>query len=102
MLAQFSIVPLGKGESISRYVARVIKEVEKSGLDYRLTAMATIVEGTPDEVFALIQRCHKKITRLAPRVLTTIIVDDRKGAKNRISGKIKSVEKKLKRKLKTN
>jgi len=95
MLAQFSIVPLGVGESVSKYVASVIKEVEKSGLDYRLTAMATIVEGSPEEVFALIQKCHKKVRRLAPRVITTIIIDDRKGAKKRLEGKIKSVEAKL-------
>ncbi len=95
MLAQFSIVPLGVGESVSKYVASVIKEVEKSGLNYRLTAMATIVEGSPEEIFALIQKCHKKVRRLAPRVITTIIIDDRKGAKKRLEGKIKSVEAKL-------
>ena len=95
MLAQFSIVPLGVGESVSKYVASVIKEVEKSGLNYRLTAMATIVEGSPEEIFALIQKCHKKVRRLAPRVITTIIIDDRKGAKKGLEGKIKSVEAKL-------
>jgi len=100
MLAQFSIVPLGVGESVSKYVASVIKEVEKSGLNYRLTAMATIVEGSPEEVFALIQKCHKKVRRLAPRVITTIIIDDRKGAKKRLEGKIKSVEEKIGKKVK--
>jgi len=100
LLAQFSIVPLGVGESVSRYVASVIKEVEKSGLEYRLTAMATIVEGPPEQVFALIQKCHQKVRRLAPRVITTIIIDDRKGGKNRLEGKIQSVEKKLKKSVK--
>jgi len=95
MLAQFTIVPIGKGESISGYVATVLKEVEKSGLDYRLTAMATIVEGPTDEVFALIRRCHQKVTKLSPRVLTNISIDDRRGAKKRLSGKIESVERKL-------
>ena len=99
MIAQFSIVPIGKSESISGYVASVIKEVEKSGLEYRLTAMATIVEGPADAVFALVRRCHKKVSRTSPRVLTTIIIDDRKGAKNRLTGKIKSVEKKLGRQV---
>ena len=95
MLAQFSIVPIGVGESLSSYVASIIKEVEKSGLPYRLTAMATIVEGPSEEVFALLKRCHQKARRFAPRILTTIIIDDRKGAKNRLTGKVKSVEEKL-------
>jgi len=95
MLAQFSVVPVGKGESLSRYVAAALKEVEKSGLDYRLTAMSTIVEGETDEVFALLKRCHATVRKLAPRVLTTIIIDDRKAGKNRIRAKVESVEQKL-------
>lgn len=101
MLAQFSIVPLGVGESLSRYVAVIVKEVEKSGLDYRLTAMATIVEGPADKVFALLKRCHQKAKKFAPRVLTTIIIDDRKGAKARLEGKVRAVEKKLGRRVKS-
>jgi len=101
MLAQFSIVPIGKGESLSRYVAEIIKEVEKSGLDYRLTPMSTIIEGRAEEVFALIQRCHQKMRRLAPRVLTSIVIDDRKRAPRRIDAKVKSVEKKLGRRLRS-
>jgi len=101
MLAQFSIVPIGVGESLSRYVAEIVKEVEKSGLDYRLTAMATIVEGSDDEVFALLKRCHQKAKRFAPRVLTTIIIDDRKAAKNRLTGKVLSVENRLGKRVKS-
>jgi uncharacterized protein (TIGR00106 family) len=101
MLAQFSIVPIGVGESLSRYVAEIVKEVEKSGLDYRLTAMATIVEGSDDEVFALLKRCHQKAKRFAPRVLTTIIIDDRKSAKNRLTGKVLSVENRLGKRVKS-
>jgi len=101
MLAQFSIVPIGVGESLSRYVAEIVKEVEKSGLDYRLTAMATIIEGSDDEVFALLKRCHQKAKRFAPRVLTTIIIDDRKSAKNRLTGKVLSVENRLGKRVKS-
>jgi len=95
MLAQFSIVPIGKRESLSKYVAVIVKEVEKSKLPYRLTAMATIIEGPEDEVFALIRRCHQRAKKFANRVLTTIIIDDRKGAKNRLQGKVRSVEQEL-------
>ncbi len=45
MLLEFSMSPLGKGDSVSEYVARSLEIVEQSGLDYRLHAMGRILEG---------------------------------------------------------
>ncbi len=100
MIAQFSIVPLDAGENLSGEVARIIEVVKRSGIDYRLTPMATVVEGGFDEVMALIMDCHKLARQSSRRVLTTIIIDDREGAKGRITGKIAAVEKKLGTKVK--
>ncbi len=100
MLAEFSIVPLDKGESLSEYVSKVLDLVDESGLEYKLTPMGTIVEGDWDEVMNLIKKCHHTMREHSDRVETKIIIDDRKGAKNRITGKIESVEKKLGKKLK--
>ena len=36
VLLEFSMSPLGKGESVGKYVARSLKIVDKSGVDYRL------------------------------------------------------------------
>ena len=58
MLAEFSITPVGAGESVSRYVAKCLKIVEESGLDYKMNPMGTVVEGDFDEVISLISRCH--------------------------------------------
>jgi len=41
---------------------------------------------------ALIMDCHKLARQSSRRVLTTIIIDDREGAKGRITGKIAAVE----------
>jgi uncharacterized protein YqgV (UPF0045/DUF77 family) len=38
-----SIVPLGQGESVSQYVAECVDIVDRSGLNYELHAMGTIV-----------------------------------------------------------
>jgi uncharacterized protein YqgV (UPF0045/DUF77 family) len=38
MLAEFSIMPLGKSEHLGSHVAEVLKIVDESGLDYRLHA----------------------------------------------------------------
>jgi uncharacterized protein YqgV (UPF0045/DUF77 family) len=62
--------------------------------------MGTIVEGTWNEVFRLIKRCHRITLQQEERVLTTIRIDDRKGAPFRINAKVRSVEKKLGKVLK--
>lgn len=100
MLAMFSIAPLDKGESVSKYVAEIMDMIDKSGLDYQVTPMATIVEGEFDPVMDLIRSCHKKMRENSKRVITSIKIDDRDGATGRLSGKIEAVEEHLGRKLK--
>jgi len=99
MLVEFSVVPLGVGESVSQYVAECMKIVEDSGLSYKINPMGTVVEGEYDEVMALVKRCHMRIIDLCPRVITTVKIDDRKGTKGMIDRKILSVEEKLGKKL---
>ena len=91
MIAEFSIVPMTGEESISIHVARILKMVESSGLDHRLTAMGTIVEGEPEAVFDLILTCHLEMKQVANRVLTRISIDDRGDEMNRIDRKTRSV-----------
>jgi uncharacterized protein (TIGR00106 family) len=100
MLVQFSIVPIGTGESISEHVAEVIRVVDESGLPYRTNPMGTVVEGGWDEVMALIKKCNEEVLRGASRVLTSISIDDRPGKPDRITEKVKSVEKRLGREIK--
>jgi len=100
MLVIFSTFPLGKGESVGKDVARVIDIIDKSGLTYQTCSMGTILEGSWDEIFNLIKRCHNALKKDCRRVYTTIAVDDRKGAKKRIKGKVNDLEKILKRKIK--
>lgn len=94
MLAEFSIVPIGAGESVSVYVSECIRIVDESDLDYRLNPMGTVVEGEYDEVMAVISSCHKKVAGMCDRVITTIRIDDRKGAVDTIRSKVESVERK--------
>jgi uncharacterized protein (TIGR00106 family) len=101
MVVNFSIVPIGKDSSLSAKVAEVLKIVSESGIDYKLHSMGTILEGDWDEIMRLIKKCHKIIAKDSDRVLTTITIDDHMGRTGRIAGKVKSVEKKLGKKLKT-
>ncbi|NLI99280.1 MTH1187 family thiamine-binding protein [bacterium] len=101
MLVQFTMFPTDKGESVSPYVARILELVDSSGLAYKLGPMSTAVEGEWDEVFALLKRCRDELRKDSNRVYIVISVDDRKGAQNRIEGKIRSVEEKLGKKVST-
>ena len=100
MIAEFSIVPVGRGEELAGLVAAVLDIVDKSGLPYQLTAMGTLVEGDWPEVMDLIGRCHAQMRGQAARVLTRISIDDREGARGRLAGKTQDVEKVLGRALK--
>ena len=100
MLVEVSIVPLGKGESLSGFVAESMKIIEASGLDYRVNPMGTVIVGDYDEVMGVIRECHMRMMELAPRTVTTIKIDDRKGVKATLDSKIRSVEKILGKKLK--
>jgi uncharacterized protein (TIGR00106 family) len=95
MIAEFSVVPIGEGESLSPYVAECLKIVRKSGLKYELTASATILEGDYDQVMETIGQCHKKVRSMTDRVMTSIRIDDRAGASDEIVRKVKSVEEKM-------
>ncbi len=75
--------------------------IEKSGLEYRINPMGTVVEGDFDEVMSLIARCHKTVRRRCERVSTIVKIDDRKGVRDAIHGKVASIERKVGHALKT-
>jgi len=99
VIAEFSVVPLGKGESVSQYVAECLKIVEKSGIEYRINPMGTVLEGDYDEVMSVIRDCHMRIMELSSRVITSVKMDDRKGKRGMLDSKIASVEQKVGKKL---
>lgn len=99
MLASFSVLPVGAGEALSEHVAKILSLVDQSGLEYKLGAMQTTVEGEEDEVIELIMNCHREMRRSFPRVLTSITIDDRHGAEHRLTGKVADVERVLGRTL---
>jgi uncharacterized protein (TIGR00106 family) len=100
MLIEFSIVPIGASSSVGAKVAEVLDIVDSSGLSYKLTPMGTIVEGEWDELLQLVKECHMKMMKHEERVLTRIIIDDRKGKTGSIDRKVRSIEKRLGRSLK--
>ena len=101
LLAEFSMWPMDKGESVGQYVARLLDIVDKSGLPYRLGPLGTCVEGEYDQVMAVVRACHEALAKDCKRIACTIKMDYRHGHDNLLESKIASVEEKLGRKLKT-
>ncbi len=99
MVVSFSMFPLDKGARVGKYVARIIDIVDKSGLSYQVGSMSTTLEGDWDKIFKVIKRCHKVLRRDCKRIYTVITIDDRKGVRGRIMGKVDDLEKILKRKI---
>lgn len=95
MLAAFSITPLGGSDSVGSAVARIVQLVRDSGLPNETTAMFTTVEGTPAEVFALLERCIAEGERHAPRLSITAKFDHRPGHDGMLAAKVERVEQAL-------
>jgi uncharacterized protein (TIGR00106 family) len=100
VLLEFSIYPLGKGESVSPYVARCLGVVESSGLDYQCAAMGTTLEGDIDQVLGVVRRCFDALAVDCDRIECNIKLDYRKGRNGQLRGKVASVEQKLGRTVK--
>lgn len=101
VLLEFSMAPLEMGESVGRYVARSLELIEASGLDYRLHAMGTLVEGPLDQVLDLLKKCLEAMAGDCHRITCTAKLDYRRGHQGRLSAKVESVETHLGHKLKT-
>lgn len=101
VLLDFSMTPLGKGESVSPYVARCLEVIAGSGLDYRLHAMGTTLEGELDEVLAVVRRCFAALEPDCDRISCSMKIDFRKGSAGRLRSKVEKVQVLVGRPLKT-
>jgi len=95
VLAEFSVIPVGVGESLGKFVAQAVEVVEGSGLPYRLGPMGTCIEGEWDEVFDVIKTCYEKLSQHCNRLEVIIKVDWRRGPGGRLESKIASVQQRL-------
>ncbi len=75
MLADLSIFPLGQSHS-SDQLAEVIDLIDASGLPYQLTPTGTCIEGSWEDVMQVARRCHERVKRRSPHVLTLLRIED--------------------------
>ena len=98
--ADLCIIPMGIEESsIGDYVAEAVKIIEKSGLNYQITAMGTQIEADNlKELYDLCAEVQESIFELGiGRVYTVLKIDDRRDKENRtLDEKVKSVKNRMK------
>jgi uncharacterized protein (TIGR00106 family) len=101
VLLEFAMFPLGKGESGSEHVSRIIKMIDGSGVSYKLTPMGTIVEvDSLGEALAIVAGAYKELEPDCSRVYSSIKLDIRQGKGGRLQQKIESIEKRIGKEVK--
>jgi uncharacterized protein (TIGR00106 family) len=93
VLADVSIIPLGAGDSLSPYIAACQRVFTEAGLQPRLHAFGTNVEGEWAQVLDAVRRCHEVVHEMgAPRVTATVKLSTRVDRDQTLAGKIESVQ----------
>lgn len=87
MIAAFSISPGGTGESVGDVVGECVAIVRDSGLPNETNAMFTNVEGSWEQISAVIGACIDHVAQVAPRVGVVIKVDHRPGVADAMAHK---------------
>jgi uncharacterized protein (TIGR00106 family) len=93
----FAIFPTDKGDSVSKYVSKVVAMVRDTGFAYNLSAMGTVVETeTLDQALEVIKNAYKLLHPYSDRVYVVANFDVQTNKPiGRINGKIKSIESKI-------
>lgn len=96
VIADFCLVPLGVGVSVSPYIAACERILSDAGLETHLHAYGTNVEGEWDKVLAAVRRCHEVVHEMgAPRISTSLKLGTRTDRKQTMADKVHSVRQKL-------
>lgn len=95
VIAELSIFPVDKGSSLAPYVARAVQIIANSGLAHQFGPMSTVIEGEWSQVMDVVHQCQADLARDCDRILVYLRLDCRRGRKNAITGKIRSVQEHL-------
>jgi uncharacterized protein (TIGR00106 family) len=96
VIADLCLIPIGVGVSVSKEIAACQRVFAEAGLETRLHAYGTNIEGEWDEVFAAIKRCHELVHAMgAPRISSSLRFGTRTDRPQTMNDKIRSVEQKL-------
>lgn len=95
VLVNFAMFPTDKGTSVSKYVSKIIKMIDLSGVPYKLNPMGTTFEtNTMEDALEVLKQSYE-ILKDHDRIYSVVNFDIQKNKANRISSKIESIEQKI-------
>jgi len=95
-IAEFSVIPLGVGVSLSPYVAECERVLRERGIKHLLHANGTNIEGEWDELMEAIKECQTRLHEMGvPRVQAFIKIATRIDREQTMAEKVESVKEKL-------
>jgi uncharacterized protein (TIGR00106 family) len=96
-LMQITIIPLGTGSvSVGDHVAEVQRLLAEQGVPHQLNDMGTLVEGEAAELLRLAATIHElPFQHGCQRVVTQMVLDDRRDKKIAIGDKTAAVTARL-------
>lgn len=96
-LMQITIIPLGTpSASVGDHVAAVERLLTDKGIPHQLGDMGTLIEGEAAELLALAAELHAlPFARGCQRVVTQVVLDERRDKKVAIGDKVATVRQRL-------
>lgn len=95
-IAEFTIIPIGAGVSLSAYIAACEQVLEASCLRYELHANGTNLEGEWDQVMQAVRACHERLHEMGvPRIATVLKIGTRTDRDQAMADKVASVRARL-------
>lgn len=79
IVADFAVIPMGKGTSASNYIRAVHETLKENGINYVSGPMSTAVEVSDfEELSSLIENANKRLADMGvERIITTLRIDYR-------------------------
>ena len=92
VIVDLCIIPMNAEISLSPYIAACQRILTDAGLQIRLHAYGTNIEGEWDAVMAAIKACHEKVHAMgAPRISTTLKLGTRVDKSQTMDEKVQHV-----------
>jgi uncharacterized protein (TIGR00106 family) len=96
--AELTVIGLGRADaSASEYIAEIQRRLAaQDRVRYELHAMGTNLEGSTEDILAVVGELHRVPFELGlPRVYTVLKLDERRDKEQSLADKVSSVEQRL-------
>jgi len=102
-LAEISVIPIGTPTtSIGDWIAESVRVLQNEKVNYEVSPMGTLIEGKISDILRVAGRMHESaLQKGIKRVVTTLVIDDRRDKQVTMKSKVASVKKRLRARAKS-